>query len=106
MAQLRQDYGTFVDRQTEIAVIGPEKKKAFKKYWARETLPFVGLPDPRHTVSKLYGQEVNLFRLGRMPALVVIDKYGLVRLAHYGSSMKDIPGNASLVAIIDNINGN
>ena len=53
---------------------------------------------------KLYGQEVNLFKLGRMPAQVLIDKSGLARYAHYGHDMQDIPDNAELLALADEVN--
>jgi peroxiredoxin Q/BCP len=68
MAQLRQDYQKFVDRQAVMLVLGPENADAFEKYFEKNDLPFVGLPDPKASVLKLYGQEVNLFKLGRMPA--------------------------------------
>ena len=67
-------------------------------------MPFIGLPDPTHSVLKLYGQEVNLFKLGRMPAQVLIDKAGVARFAHYGQSMSDIPKNKEILALGDEIN--
>jgi len=73
MAQLRQDYQKFIARDVEVVVVGPENAKAFADYFEKESLPFVGLPDPKGSVLKLYGQEVNLFKLGRMPAQVLID---------------------------------
>ena len=76
MAQLRHDYDQFVERDVEIIVVGPEDAPAFKKYWQAKSLPFIGLPDPRHSVLKLYGQQVKLFKMGRMPAQVLIDKAG------------------------------
>jgi peroxiredoxin len=103
MAQLRQGYQEFVSRNTEIVVVGPEDRKAFATYWQEERLPFVGLPDPKHTVLKLYGQQVKLFKLGRLPAQVIIDKSGRARYAHYGHSMSDIPSNAELLALLDEI---
>ena len=42
-----------------------------------------GLPDPKHSVLKRYGQEIKLFKLGRMPAQVIVDKQGQARYAHY-----------------------
>ena len=72
MAQLRQDHSQFVARDIEIVVVGPEDAKAFANYFDKESLPFIGLPDPKASVLKLYGQEVNLFKLGRMPAQVLI----------------------------------
>ena len=105
MAQLRQDHEQFVARGIAVLVVGPEDAAAFKAYFEQESLPFVGLPDPEHTVLTLYGQEVNLFKLGRMPAQVIVDKAGVARYAHYGHSMADIPENEELLALIDEING-
>jgi hypothetical protein len=55
-------------------------------------------------VLKLYGQEVNLFKLGRMPAQVIIDKAGMIRLVHCGHSMKDIPKNSEVLTLLDRLN--
>ena len=68
MAQLRQDYQKFVARNAEILVVGPEDQSAFTRYWQKEDLPFIGLPDPDHRVANLYRQQVNLLKFGRMPA--------------------------------------
>ncbi len=103
MAQLRQGYQGFLDRGAEVVVVGPEDAESFTDYWARNQLPFVGLPDPKHTVLRLYGQEVKLFKFGRMPAQVVVDRSGKVRYAHYGHSMGDIPSNAEIWAILDDL---
>lgn len=104
MAQLRQDYDQFVARQAEIIVVGPENAQAFAVYWQKNNLPFIGLPDPTSSVLKLYGQEVNLFKLGRMPAQVIVDRQGIARYVHYGHSMSDIPPNTELLEILDTIN--
>ena len=106
MAQLRQDYQQFVDRQAVILVLGPEDADAFKKYFQKNELPFIGLPDPKASVLKLYGQEVNLFKLGRMPAQVIVDKEGTARFVHYGHAMSDIPENVELLGLLDEINNN
>ncbi len=104
MAQLRQDYQKFRERDSEVLVVGPEDNGAFRKYWEENQLPFPGLPDPDHQVLKMYGQQIKLFKLGRMPAQVIVDKSGMVRYAHYGHSMKDIPENADILSILDEIN--
>ncbi len=104
MAQLRQGYGEFVARGAEIVVVGPDSERAFKEYWQKEALPFVGLADPSHTVAKRYGQEIKLLRFGRMPALMVIDKAGQVRYRHYGDSMSDIPPNPDILGVLDELN--
>jgi len=100
MAQLRQDYQHFLKLDTEIVVIGPEGAESFWKYWKKEDLPFIGLPDPKHKILKLYGQEVKLFKLGRMPAQMLIDKFGMLRYVHYGHSMADIPLNEDIMNLI------
>ena len=104
MAQLRQDYSQFVARDIEVVVVGPEDARTFAAYFAEHSLPFIGLPDPNASVLKLYGQEVNLFKLGRMPAQVLIDKAGVARYVHYGHNMSDIPANEELLALGDEIN--
>lgn len=103
MAQLRQDFSEFQKRDTQVIVAGPEDAKAFEAYWAEHELPFIGLPDPKASVLKLYGQEVNLFKLGRMPAQVIVDKTGVARFVHYGHSMSDIPENDELFQLLDKI---
>ena len=104
MAQLRQDFEKFVDLETAIVVVGPEDATAFARYWQEHELPFIGLPDPKHSVLKLYGQQIKLFKFGRMPAMVVIDKKGVVRFVHYGHSMSDIPENSELFITLQAMN--
>ena len=104
MAQLRQDHDKFIEQNTEIIVVGPEKAKSFSKYFQENDLPFLGLPDPKHSVLKKYGQEIKLFKLGRMPAQVIVDREGIARYAHYGHSMSDIPKNEELLEILQEIN--
>ena len=104
MAQLRQDYDKFTAQETEIVVVGPEDANAFSDYWQKNDLPFIGLPDPSHTVLKRYGQEVNLFKFGRMPAQVAIDKNGTARFVHYGHDMSDIPANEEMLDLLKTMN--
>ncbi len=105
MAQLRLDFTEFEKRETKVIVAGPENAEAFEDYWLKNDLPFIGLPDPKASVLKLYGQEVNLFKMGRMPAQVIVDKAGIARYVHYGHSMSDIPENSELFELLDQING-
>lgn len=104
MAQLRQDYDEFVAQDTEVVVVGPEGAEAFSMYWKQNKLPFIGLPDPTHTVLKRYGQEVNLFKFGRQPAQVTIDKNGQVCFVHYGHDPSDIPSNEEILTLLKAMN--
>ena len=103
MMQLHQEYDRFQDMATEIIVIGPEKPPAFKKYFTENELPFIGIPDEHQKVLKLYGQKVNLFKLGRMPGQMLIDQSGILRHVHYGHSMKDIPSNEEIFTLIEGL---
>ena len=104
MAQLRRDYEKFLAQDTEVIVVGPEGASAFDTYWQAHDLPFVGLPDPKHSVLKLYGQEVSLFKFGRQPAQVTIDKNGQVRFVHYGHDPRDIPTNEEILDSLKTMN--
>ena len=104
MAQLRLDHAEYEKRNTTILVIGPEDAASFKSYFTENSLPFIGLPDPTHSVLKTYGQEIKLFKFGRMPAQVLVDRNGIARYVHYGHDMTDIPSNSEMLALIDQLN--
>jgi peroxiredoxin len=100
---LRDHYQEFVKRGVEIVVIGPDGPRAFKKYWEEERIPFPGCADIGSKVADTYQQEVNLFKLGRMPADIIIDRTGIIRYMHYGESMSDIPQIQQLLDVIDSL---
>lgn len=104
MARLRDEYAKFISRNAEILAIGPNPSSAFEQYWLKENIPFTGLPDADHVIARMYKQEVNLFKLGRMPLNCVVDRKGYIRYAHYGASMQDIPSNDELLHVIDELN--
>ena len=103
MAQLRQDFAEFEKRNVVIMVVGPEDSTAFTRYLGENSLPFTGLPDPTHSVLKTYGQEIKLFKYGRMPAQVLVDRTGRARFVHYGHDMTDIPKNSEMLELIDSL---
>ena len=100
---MRDHYDDFLARGAEILAIGPGDANAFKKYWEKENLPYIGLPDPKHIVAKQYRQEVNIFKLGRMPLNCIVDMDGRIRYVHYGASMSDIPDNETFLRVIDEL---
>ena len=104
MAQLRLDYEAFRSRGAEILVIGPDGPDAFRRFWEENQIPFVGLADPKHKVANVYRQKVKLAKFGRMPALYIIDREGRIRFEHHGQSMSDIPENAEVLRILDEVN--
>jgi len=104
LARLRDGYADFVSRDAEILAVGPNNAETFQRYWKNEAIPFTGLPDPDHLVARVYKQEVNAFKSGRMPLMCIIDKKGYIRYAHFGVSMRDIPSNEELLRVIDELN--
>ncbi len=104
MARFRDEYAAFTSRGAEILAIGPDGPGAFRLYWEAQKLPFIGLSDQDHVVAQRYKQQVHIFKLGRMPLVCVVDAQGLIRFAHYGTSMSDIPQNTVLFNVIDELN--
>jgi peroxiredoxin Q/BCP len=102
MTQLRNEKETLVKFDIEVLIIGPEKSESFRKYWEKESLPFIGLPDPKHLVANLYGQQIKIFKLGRMPAQILIDKKGILLYSFYGNSMSDIPSIDEVINVLSN----
>ncbi len=98
---MRQDSDELAQLDVEVLVVGPENSGSFRKYWLKESLPFVGLPDPGHVIMKLYGQEVKIFKLGRMPAQMLIGKSGILKFVYYGNSMADIPNISAIKAVLN-----
>ncbi len=101
---MRDNYSDFTGRGAEIVAVGPDNLQTFQRYWSNEGLPYIGLPDPDHRVARLYRQEVNLFKLGRMPLNTIVDTDGRIRYVHFGSSMSDIPDNETFLNVIDHLN--
>ena len=101
---MRQDYAEFTARGAEILALGPDGPRAFQRYWEQEQIPFPGMADVHSKVASQYDQEVNLFKMGRMPAIFVIDRQGHIRYRHYGDAMQDIPANQTILDVLDELN--
>jgi len=100
---MRESYGEFSKRGAEILAIGPDALPAFQNYWEKENIPYLGIADPQHHIAKLYRQEVNLFKLGRMPMNAIVDGEGRIRYIHYSANMADIPDNEIFLEVIDQL---
>jgi len=100
---LKEDYAKFKEFKAEVAAIGQHSKVEFYNMWKVKGLSFVGLPDEKEKVAKLYKQKVVFEERGRLPALFLVDKYGSVAFAHYCSNMYDIPANDKLLQALDKI---
>lgn len=100
---MRQSHEELTKRDAVVLAVGPDPAAAFKLMWARERFPFTGLPDPGHKVASQYGQEVSLFKLGRMPAVIIVDKKGIIRFVHYADNMRHYPRMEKLYAVLDSL---
>ena len=87
-----------------MLAVGPDGLEQFQRYWQREEIPFIGLPDPENSVAKLYKQEVNFFKFGRMPMNCIVDLDGCIRYIHYSANRKDYPDIEIFLNVIDELN--
>ncbi len=104
MARFRDSYDEFTSRGAELIAIGPDSLESFQRYWAKEKLPFIGVPDINNAVARMYKQEVNLFKFGRMPLNCIIDTNGIMRFVYYSSSRLDYPDIPTFLNVIDELN--
>jgi peroxiredoxin Q/BCP len=101
---MRDHYSKFISRGAEIVAVGPDGTNPFQRYWENEKIPYIGLPDPEKNVLRLYKQEVNIFKLGRMPMNCIVGIDGRIRYIHFSSNMADIPDNETFLNVIDQLN--
>lgn len=73
-----------------------------EKKYARNEYPIYY--DEEEKVVDMLNQEVKLLKLGRMPALLILDKENIIKYTYYSDSMKDIPENEALFKVIENLN--
>jgi peroxiredoxin len=102
---MKKDYKEFKSRNATIVVVAPHAAEKVADYWKKEELPMIGVPDEDGKLADLYGQEWKLLKLGRMPALFVIDQKGTLKFAQYGTSMADIPKNSEMLKVLDGMSG-
>lgn len=102
---MKKDFDQFASRNTTIVVITPHAADKVAEYWKKEELPMIGIPDEDGKLANHYGQEWKLLKLGRMPALFVIDRNGALAFAQYGTSMSDIPSNSEMLKVLDGLGG-
>ena len=76
----------------------PENAKQMEEKYAKGR--YAVFYDESRKVADMLHQEVIRLKFGRMPALLIVDKQGIIRYAHYGDSMKDIPKNVELFEVI------
>ncbi|MCA9667651.1 MAG: redoxin domain-containing protein [Myxococcales bacterium] len=101
---MRDAFKDFRARSATIAVVVHDSREHVAAFWAKRELPYVGLPDPDGVIAKAYGQPWRLLKLGRMPALFIIDRQRRLVVSHRGTSMKDIPPIKAVLGALDRVN--
>ena len=79
--------------QTEIYAITADRFQNARRLELRYAKKFPIFFDRKHEVVRLLKQEVKIFKLGRLPAVLIVDVEGTIKWAYYGSDYRDIPSN-------------
>jgi len=98
---MKDDYNEFLSKNIKIIVVCPHDFEKVEKYFTKNKLPYPGIPDLYEKIIKPYKQEFNPLKLGRMPAMFLINEKGIIEYAYYSQSMSDIPDNKTILAMIE-----
>jgi len=79
-----------------------DNEKNAKKFESKYARKYPIYYDKGKKVSKMLNQIKK--RIGLMPAVLLVDKNGIVKYAHYGENMKDIPENDEIITEIKKLN--
>lgn len=102
--KLSDDFEKFKEYDAILYTILPddlESAKIFEANFAKGKFPIYY--DAKKKVNKMLKQEVKPLKLGRMPALLIIDTQGIIRYAYYSDSMSDIPDNEEIFEVLKNL---
>lgn len=103
---LIKDLARFKKLDTELYVITAdrfENARRLEVTYLKKQIPIYF--DTKHDIVTLLKQDVKILRLGRLPAILIVDKKGIIRYAYYGSSFLDIPSNRELLRTLTKIEG-
>ncbi|MHA1129675.1 MAG: redoxin domain-containing protein [Candidatus Helarchaeota archaeon] len=92
LARIAKNIEKFEHLNTEIFPITADRYENARKLevrYVKEKFPIYF--DRNRYVVKLLHQEVKILLLGRLPAVLIVDKHGIIQYAYYGGSMQDIP---------------
>ncbi|OLS13891.1 MAG: hypothetical protein RBG13Loki_2485 [Promethearchaeota archaeon CR_4] len=99
---MKRDIEKFNALKTQILGVLVAKEgtgKEFNERVIKNAYPL--LLDANEEVAKTYAQDFKLLKAGRMPALLIIGTDQKITYVHYGSSMKDIPTNESVLKFLE-----
>lgn len=103
-AELRKGLEKFEELDGYLYPILADNEKNAQKMEQKYARKYAIFYDQSKKVPELLKQQVKLFKGGRMPGLLIIDKQGIIRYAYYSDSMKDLPRNEELLSELKKIN--
>ena len=98
--RLGDDFEKFKEFNAVLFAILPDDFENARKFEADFAKKFPIYYDAKKKVNKMLRQEVKPLKLGRMPALLIINKKGIIKYAYYSDSMEDIPANEELFEVL------
>ena len=99
MAQLRHDYEKFCRLNTEILVMVPNGPFMIRSYVNLTSNPYPILSDKGSRVAGQFFQVKHLIKLGT-PTVFLVDRQGIIRYAHYATSLLEEPSSQEPMAIL------
>ena len=103
-AKLRKDLEKFEELDGYLYTILADRESNAKKMEEKYARRYPVFYDKTKDVVNLLNQEVIALKLGRMPALLIVDKKGIIQYAYYSDSMQDIPENETILEVLRKIN--
>jgi peroxiredoxin len=88
---LRDRYGEFQARNTEVIALAVDSVEHARKYFERNDIPFPCLADPDRKVFRQYDVKTALVSLGQRPGQFIVDGEGIARYANLGFQQWEIP---------------
>ena len=101
--KLGNEYEKFKELNAVIYAILPDNLENAQNFESELATEYTIYYDDKKKVNKMLKQEIKPLKLGRMPALLIVDKQGIIRYAYYSDSMSDIPENEDLFKLIKNL---
>jgi peroxiredoxin len=99
MAQLRHDYEKFKQHNTEVLVMVPNGPKTIASYRKHVGAAYPILTDKGAKAAAQYLQVKHFFAFGT-PTVFLVDRKGIIRYAHYASSLIAEPDNREPLAAL------
>ena len=78
-----------------------ENARRLELRYAKEAFPIYF--DKTHEVVRMLHQEVKIFKLGRLPAVMIVDGGGTIQWTYYGSDLRDIPRNKEIFEVLEKL---